>query len=178
MTDAIRNCLEQNPDAINQICGPNARYVCLEEFVLEHGRQFQVAKLDKSIRRGKKKECYENIWKLVDDHEDDFIYVEGIGFNPLDNFGCVHAWAVDRDGKVVDPTWNFHPQTEYFGIPFDWEFVNWTMADTELFGILENCRPAIMTGKWGYDRASKFGGARSTQKILSRSSRALLALSK
>lgn len=150
-TQMTRRCIKMWPEDLGALSG--IRYCCLEEFVLEHGQQFRVGRPTRSIRRGKTKECYRNTWNLIPDH-DDLTYVEGIGFNHEFGLGFVHAWAVDTEGNVIDPTWGYHPKTEYFGIPFDWQFVNQIIGDTEVFGLLEPFRISILAGTWKYVRAA------------------------
>jgi hypothetical protein len=93
------------------------------EFLLEHGRAFngvpwKVHK-GKGYRRGKVGNCYENAWRHAIRNRD-LTYHEGFAYAGI--IPTEHAWCVDSDGVVVDPTWRERdelPETEwsYFGIP-------------------------------------------------------------
>jgi hypothetical protein len=52
-----------------------------------------------------------------------------------------HAWCIDEDNYVVDPTWTFQNAKrpcDYFGFPFSKPFVYRTLLETKYYGILEN----------------------------------------
>lgn len=83
--------------------------------LLKHGVEY--AETAPAPWRGVPKGCYANAQYLVKRRKC-WQYVEGYACHriPLE-----HAWCLDADGKVVDPTW---PEGEhYFGIPFDMELV-------------------------------------------------------
>jgi len=89
----------------------------LYSFVAKHGRLFgPPCPLPKGARRGSPKRCFWNAYLLSTTHPE-LLYVEG--FARVDvgqqDFITHHAWTVDSEGKVYDPTWT---GTEYFGIPF------------------------------------------------------------
>ena len=54
-----------------------------------------------------------------------------------------HAWLVNGQGEVIDPTWR-DPQSFinpiYFGVVFNWEFVMEVAAQTKMYGVLDNDR--------------------------------------
>ncbi len=131
-----------------------AEYCCFEEFVLEHGQPFTLIEPPKGLRRGRMGECFSNTWEYVGAKKGT-TYVEGIG--AMDGLTFVHAWAVDRSGRVIDPTWKYHPKIEYFGIPFEWRFVNRSMSDSQQFGLLYAFESRILKGDWRYVRAKGFG---------------------
>jgi len=51
---------------------------------------------------------------------DDLTYAEGFASTLIDGHLYppvgLHAWAVTRDGEVIDPTWDHG--VDYFGVPF------------------------------------------------------------
>ena len=54
-------------------------------------------------------------------------YVEGYAIGIGSSIGILHAWCVDQDGNVFDPTWK--TGEAYFGIPFKAEYVKRVIAE-------------------------------------------------
>jgi hypothetical protein len=85
-----------------------------EAFALKHGRFFEAQPLPKPYRRGEMKRCFANTAELVKRHPD-LTYCEGWCVAMI---ACHHAFAVDPQGRVVDPTWDEPERCLYFGVPF------------------------------------------------------------
>lgn len=62
-------------------------------------------------------------------------YCEGFAVPP-DLFPIEHAWLVDSNGCVIDPTWK--DGTDYFGVVLRKDFVLNHMLKTKKYGILCN----------------------------------------
>lgn len=108
-------------------------YSCFEEFVLKNGREFSNHQ-KKKIKRGKMKECFRNAFHYACDF--DLIYVEGFAtFSGL-ALPVLHAWCVDKEGNVFDPTWK--EGDEYYGVPFEMDYVRKTILQRKKFGIIDN----------------------------------------
>ena len=135
-------------------------YSCIEEFVLKNGCWFENSPLPTAIKRGKRKECARNATRISLDG--DYVYVEGFALAPQ-LIPIFHAWCVDAEGKVIDPTWDYHPGTAYFGVPFNREFVLEIMLNTGYYGILGPGRPyfPLLEGKfadsWSVDGLDSWG---------------------
>src|SRR5579872_572248 len=119
-------------------CIPNS---LVTPFVERHGRFFQPQFLPRWIRRGRFGVCFANAFRLLMRH--DMIYVEGYAISTGSSMGNLHAWCVDRDGNVYDPTWK--NGDAYFGIPFKSEYVKSVIAERierlgeeAYFGILDD----------------------------------------
>jgi len=107
------------------------KYRCLEEFVLKNGR-FMGARSPEpdKFRSGRMGQCFANAFRLM---LSGLQYVEGFaaGIIPV-----LHAWLVDGEGRVIDPTWR--TGEVYFGVVFPAEFVIETVLARGRYGVLDN----------------------------------------
>lgn len=114
-------------------------YPSVEAFLLAHGRLWTPPVGPYVGRPGKKNECFNNaLNRLVGD--DDMTYCEGYarGVIPV-----LHAWLVDSDGQVIDPTWTGtcgrpSPGVEYYGVAFERTYVMETAIRSGVGGVLFN----------------------------------------
>jgi hypothetical protein len=94
-------------------------------FILKHGRIFPRTGPSPSRYRmpeAQLKMCYQNAFTLALRFHDELAYAEGVaivGGIP----GTDHAWCVDLDGNVIDPTWKYDKTQGYQGVPFDLKYV-------------------------------------------------------
>lgn len=99
------------------------------KFLHEHGREYQtMAKHEFKAPLGL---CFKNAAKLVQAQEG-LVYCEGFAVAG-DLFPMMHAWAVDQEGHIVDPTWN--NGGHYFGVKFTEEFILKSMLRTKSYGV-------------------------------------------
>ena len=109
--------------------------------LLRHGRSWPHDPAHKAPRprRFMRQHCYYNAWQLALNEPRQWTYVEGLansGVIPLE-----HAWVVDKDGNVHDPTWqeiDCATPSDYFGVPFKVQFLNRMALKTEYAGIFCN----------------------------------------
>ena len=89
-------------------------------WLLNNGQLFRWQPLPALYPRGPLGQCYNNAHQLVRKYPKDLYYTEGYGLvggvTPL-----AHAWAVDAQGNVVDPTWE--DGTDYFGVVFSFDYL-------------------------------------------------------
>jgi hypothetical protein len=111
-------------------------------FMLEHGRHFNAAALPRNIHKGQRKECFRTSQRLVTasrNSDDALIYVEGYAVAMTIPLALHHAWVVDRDGTVIDPTWNNPQDCTYFGVPFSRDYVReCVLRSKETVSLLDN----------------------------------------
>jgi hypothetical protein len=83
----------------------------------QYGRAWNPAELPAEVEKKPEGYCYQNAYHLVIDHPD-LTYVEGYADS------MKHAWCVDAQGNVIDPTWTRlkHAKT-YYGIAFNTRWV-------------------------------------------------------
>ena len=130
----IKNQLELMDNLRKEMYIPaDHKYCCAEDFVLQNG-QLYVPKpflLDTTHRTPK--ECFCNATHLA--LETGLTYVEGFAFRIIP---FLHAWCVDDDGNVYDPTLQDSDTVEYYGVKFDIDFVLETVEDKGTYGVIDN----------------------------------------
>jgi hypothetical protein len=114
------------------------RHRSIEAFILAHGVPFIPAPLPKGVHKGTFKECFSDAYKLASRKPDRYIYCEGYATSHI-GIPVLHAWDFDtKRGVVVDRTWHDNRGQEYFGVPFNINYVNTVIVRTEVYGILGN----------------------------------------
>lgn len=103
----------------------------LEGVPFLYGNYMEGTKRPKGLRKQKNKACYKNALELAASNKT-LKYVEGYANNLI---VCEHAWCVDADGKVVDPTWRDPEKCQYLGVILDLDKVyEWTCRN-KVYGI-------------------------------------------
>lgn len=90
------------------------QYMGPVDMLLREGKEFQTGP-NTFLGYGLTKQCYRNALELAILKPDLYTYVEGYAINLLP---VLHAWCIDKDGVVVEPTPNWEKGYSYFGIPF------------------------------------------------------------
>lgn len=80
---------------------PNYLFASIEEFLLRHGTFFTVAPLPAPLKPMRIGGCFENAYRLAT-RTQAYHYVEGIAYSVIP---VLHAWVIDANGTVIDPTW-------------------------------------------------------------------------
>ena len=87
-------------------------------FCMSHGVLKTSSPLPKSINRGTTKLCFQNAGMLALAQPEKLTYCEGWAQMPAHRgLTTYHAWCLDRNGNVVDPTWTHSRGHEYLGVP-------------------------------------------------------------
>lgn len=121
--------------------GPEPAYVNSADFIAQHGQAYRGRRLPKGYRYRAPKQCFRNAYHLARQHPGRLRYVEGYVLRYLP---VHHAWCVDEDGQVVDPTLRLTAEeagrTEYLGVTLPLELVDQAILLSERFGVLEDWR--------------------------------------
>lgn len=123
MTLSITDVIEQHANALDRMGHGRSIYSEL----LKHGREFTAQPLPEDIERGTPRECFQNCLNIADG--DTLIYCEGYALRPDLGILIHHAWCIDGDEMVVDPTWDDPETCLYFGIDFQIQWV-WELGYT------------------------------------------------
>lgn len=110
-------------------------------FVRKHGQLYQAREFPKCYRRGKIGVCFANSYRMANRHK--LTYVEGYAINEITSHPVLHAWCIDDQNRVLDPTWR--TALLYFGIPFRIEYLRKVIAerkerlgDEHYYGLLDD----------------------------------------
>lgn len=119
----LKSFLEKQAELIKKVHHqPYWKYNSFEELILDCGVEMSYAPLPNNIDRGSPKNCYYNCFELLREHPD-LTYCEGYAMSEDLPLPLFHAWLIDEDGNVIDPTWK--SGDAYFGVPFNTEwFIN------------------------------------------------------
>ena len=93
------------------------KYKGFEDLVKRCGREMKYAPLPEDIERGLPKNCYYNCLELLREHPE-LTYCEGYALTEDLPLPLAHAWLVDSNGNVIDPTWD-DESAVYLGVPFN-----------------------------------------------------------
>jgi hypothetical protein len=86
------------------------------------------------VKRGKQKACFENAGQLA---LAGWPYAEGYAVRPSLGIPLPHAWVLDGEGRVVDPTWE-HPETcHYMGIVVPHDAYLKALVRNRVWGVLD-----------------------------------------
>lgn len=118
----------------NRASNPSLKYICIEEFVLQNGREY-TTQAKKKFRHGRLGQCYKNAYHLADSNPE-LIYVEGYASTKMLGFPFAHAWCVDRDGLIYDPTWK--DGDKYYGVEFSLSYVTQVILKRRCYGVIDN----------------------------------------
>jgi hypothetical protein len=119
--------------AMRQQHPPSEKWSSIEQLILEQGRVWKSQPY--SGFRGTKKACFKNATHMAMYGGE--TYVEGIALGKA-IIPIHHAWCIDKQGLVIDSTWERPEQTIYCGIPFKTAFVLETTLKHGHYGLLGN----------------------------------------
>lgn len=113
------------------------RYKSIQKLILENGKPF-LTRVESSPFKGKPKSCFQNCFQALWNYSN-LSYCEGFAISNEVLLAIPHAWLVDDNCEVIDPTWDEkYTGCTYFGVVFIEEFVRKTALKTKHYGILDN----------------------------------------
>ncbi len=136
--DRLLAILKEQADLIDKLnTRSDFQYKSTQRLVLEHGQPF-VTKV-KSPFKGERKACFENCLKGLLRYPN-LNYCEGFAISDDVDIAVSHAWLVNNDGELIDPTWigERFKGSAYFGVVFTDDFVREIAQKTKCYGILDN----------------------------------------
>jgi len=105
-------------------------------FLIAHGQVFAPSPRPEDTPQGTMRDCFANAFRLATDEPAHVTYYEGVGKVTDWPLVLPHAWCVDQQGRVIDPTWH-HDHTNapevYCGLPLPLTMVE-PQANSESFG--------------------------------------------
>lgn len=119
----------------------------IEKFVLDFGQYWVGKKRPPHIKKGRDKECFKNALDLSLIHPG-YQYVEGIASNIIPTH---HAWCIDSDGDIVDPTWANPEDCFYAGVAIPRDIALTEIIRNKTYGlfVIDNWRINIkFMEKW------------------------------
>lgn len=137
----IRRCEQGDIDQVLNLLAIQNQFFdnLFIHFLVEHSQVYPTVATTR--RKGTIKQCFMNAFRLATEEPHKYTYVEGYAANIIP---VHHAWCVNRDGHVIDPTWKDGGKA-YYGIPFNVEYV-WKMAGRRrIYGILDGNKE-LLTG--------------------------------
>lgn len=114
---------------------------------LEHGKVW--SGVDRApVRAGPAKRCFESA-TLLALGDTSLTYVEGYGCTRQIGIAIHHAWVVDPQGRVLDPTWK--EGVAYCGLPFKQAALRELTCDSRQWGVFGGRLP-----KWVLEDISRW----------------------
>lgn len=109
----------------------------LWDFILKHGKDYDPGPDTFKGPRMEQGMCYMNCMHRVLE-SDNLTYVEG--YVTVYGIPIQHAWLVDTEGNLIDPTLANDAQSrvgEYFGVPFSQKYVLVSAKKNGYYGLLD-----------------------------------------
>ncbi len=140
---ATRTANPKQMQFIHQYLDMTSPHSVKDAFIKANGKEYTTISA-KSPTKGKLKECFMNAYQLATGHSG-YTYVEGYATTEKVGIPLDHAWVVDKEGRVVDPTWK--DGNAYFGVPIKADYLLKTAVKTRVYGVLSHTNMDLLRGK-------------------------------
>jgi hypothetical protein len=128
----VKKYMEQMVEIMRPHSNNGFKYINIPHFVLELGRPMGDMKpFPKNLTKGKKKECFRNAMLLA--IEKNWTYCEGYALAVIPTH---HAWVLDDDGDVIDPTWD--EGVDYYGVEIPMSYALPKVFGRGYYGIIDD----------------------------------------
>lgn len=128
--------------SVRQYLELTAEMSAVSRFLLRNGRRWGVGPDTYDGPRGRRGQCYKNAALMALERRE-LTYVEGLA--TVVGVPLSHAWLVDGEGQVIDPTWG--DGAGYFGVAFSTEYLLRCITKNGRYGLLdgrdETCRALV-----------------------------------
>lgn len=114
---------------------------CMDSLLLTYGRVFEGAPCPEQYAGHPMKMCFKNCLMLMASSPE-LIYCEGYAMPEGIDFPIHHAWLLDEEGNVIDPTWTDPEGALYVGIPFDANYLFELAQRTGYANVFDNMQNA------------------------------------
>jgi hypothetical protein len=119
-----------------------AQHSLQSSFIKNNGKEYSES--IPAQKMGRVKQCYMNAYRLAD-RDPSLTYVEGVAMNASVPFPLEHAWVVNQQGQVIDPTWS--DGKAYFGVPFSNDYMHKVALRSGVYGIISHTNKPLLQGK-------------------------------
>ena len=110
-------------------------YFSPADIVLDRGCEMRIAK-KMPLKMGEMGNCYMNAQKIAISEWGELLYAEGWAtYGGKSNLPVLHAWLVNKQGHVLDPTWG--PKIKgraYYGVIIDTRYMMTRQLQTKRYG--------------------------------------------
>lgn len=113
--------------------GDTARMPVAFRLLNSHGKPYEMSPFQPH-RPGEMKMCFQNAYRGIDS---DLDYAEGYAMQ-ASLIPLAHAFLINPDNQVIDPTWSDKKGATYFGVRFSRDFVYDVALRTGHYGIFES----------------------------------------
>lgn len=137
----------------------------LFSLLLKLGKHFECADYTRPLEMEQQaqNQCFSNCAGFVF-YGEGYVYCEGYAVIPSVGFPVHHAWLLNAEGKVIDPTWD-DLGSEYFGIAFKEEYVRKAAIRSGMYSVLDNWKfrefltdsPELYVYQKPFDKLSQSG---------------------
>jgi hypothetical protein len=124
-----------NADALVRYMEMIAPYAEVTKFILDNGTAMtEFSALHADFKRGELGECYSNAGRIANGKG--LRYVEGYAVPSTVPLPMMHAWLIDEQGRIIDPTWE--DGNAYYGVVIPHTTMWEILGRLKYWGIFDN----------------------------------------